>query len=199
MLVSLVYEKQNNLRMIMKMHSLGDCPYWIITYAYFLLISSLYISVFILFGSFLSEFKLENSKSTYIVFLFVFLTQLSCIVIVSGLKIFTLNDYSVQSVFYFIYINLQIALAFFSSIFFSEVKTAAGLNFETHKCSDELIETLASNIMYHTFIYISVIGYIYVFASGLFSGMILNEFHDDNSNSSKLFPLLIVTKIHNQH
>ncbi|KAM0933470.1 putative ABC-type sulfate transporter [Dioscorea sansibarensis] len=95
MLISLVYEKQNNLRMIMKMHSLSDHPYWIITYAYFLLISSLYISVFILFGSFL------------------------------GLKIFTLNDYSVQFVFYFIYINLQIALAFFLSIFFSEVKTAA--------------------------------------------------------------------------
>ncbi|KAH7657402.1 Sulfate-transporting ATPase protein [Dioscorea alata] len=132
MLVSLVYEKQNNLRMIMKMHSLGDCPYWIITYAYFLLISSLYILVFILFGSFL------------------------------GLKIFTLNDYSVQSVFYFIYINLQIALAFFSSIFFSEVKTAA------------------------------VIGYVYVFASGLFSGMILNEFHDDNSNSSMIILIQIL-------
>ena len=63
-------------------------------------------------------------------FPFVLLTQLPCIVIVSGLKIFTLNDYSVQFVFYFIYINLQIALAFFLSIFFSEVKTAAGLNFE---------------------------------------------------------------------
>ncbi|KAL7161467.1 hypothetical protein ACSBR2_042017 [Camellia fascicularis] len=39
MLTSLVYEKQENLRIIMKMHGLGDGPYWTISYIYFLVIS----------------------------------------------------------------------------------------------------------------------------------------------------------------
>lgn len=44
----------------------------------------------------------------------------------AGLKFFTLNYYSLQSVFYFVFINLQIALAFFLAAFFSDVKTATG-------------------------------------------------------------------------
>ncbi|ESQ29594.1 hypothetical protein EUTSA_v10023276mg [Eutrema salsugineum] len=62
--VKLVYEKQERLRIIMKMHGLGD-----------------------------------------------------------GLKYFRLNDYSIQFVFYFVYLNLQIALAFLVSSIFSKVKT----------------------------------------------------------------------------
>lgn len=46
---------------------------------------------------------------------------------VSGLKFFTMNDYSLQFVFYFLYINLQIALAFLAAAMFSNIKTAAGL------------------------------------------------------------------------
>lgn len=107
MLTSLVYEKQNNLRMIMKMHGLGDFPYWLINYAYFLLISFAYMLTLVIFGSIL------------------------------GLQIFVLNDYSVQFVFYFLYINLQIAFAFVMSTLFSDVKTA------------------------------SVFGHIYVFITGL--------------------------------
>ncbi|KAJ4900283.1 ABC2-like protein 16 [Raphanus sativus] len=61
---SLVYEKQQRLRIIMKMHGLGD-----------------------------------------------------------GLNYFRLNSYSVQFVFYFIYLNLQIAIAFLVSSLFSKVKT----------------------------------------------------------------------------
>lgn len=50
-LTSLVYEKQQKLRIMMKMHGLGDGPYWIISYAYFLLLSSIYMLVFVFFGS----------------------------------------------------------------------------------------------------------------------------------------------------
>lgn len=50
-LSSLVYEKEQNLRIMMKMHGLGDGPYWMITYAYFLVISSVYMFAFVLFGS----------------------------------------------------------------------------------------------------------------------------------------------------
>ncbi|KEH31923.1 ABC transporter A family protein [Medicago truncatula] len=93
-LTSLVYEKQQKLRIMMKMHGLGDGPYWMISYGYFLALSVIYILCFVTFGS------------------------------VFGLKFFTLNDYSIQFIFYFIYINLQISMAFLLSSFYSNVKTA---------------------------------------------------------------------------
>ncbi|KAL3528350.1 hypothetical protein ACH5RR_007672 [Cinchona calisaya] len=96
MLSSLVYEKQQRLRIMMKMHGLGDGPYWMISYAYFLLLSSVYTLVFVMFGS------------------------------VIGLKFFTLNDYSIQFAFYFLYINLQVSLAFLVAALFSNVKMATG-------------------------------------------------------------------------
>ncbi|KFK27924.1 hypothetical protein AALP_AA8G447700 [Arabis alpina] len=93
-LTTLVYEKQERLRIIMKMHGLGDGPYWLISYAYFLIVSMLYIISLVSFGSAI------------------------------GLKFFRLNAYSIQYTFYFIFINLQIALAFLVSSLFSKVKTA---------------------------------------------------------------------------
>ncbi|KAF5734705.1 ABC transporter A family member 7 [Tripterygium wilfordii] len=120
-LTSLVYEKEQKLRIMMKMHGLGDGPYWLISYAYFLSISLLYMLCFVIFGS------------------------------VVGLKFFTLNDYSIQFVFYFIYVNLQIALAFLIAAMFSNVKTAA------------------------------VIGYIIVFGSGLLGGFLFQFFVEDAS------------------
>ncbi|XP_048138720.1 ABC transporter A family member 7-like isoform X2 [Rhodamnia argentea] len=120
-LTALVYEKQQKLRIMMKMHGLGDGPYWLISYAYFLSISSIYMLCFVIFGS------------------------------VIGLKFFTLNDYSIQFVFYFIYINLQISLAFLVAAFFSNVKTA------------------------------TVVGYICVFGSGLLGGFLFQFFIQDTS------------------
>ncbi|XP_010503385.1 PREDICTED: ABC transporter A family member 6-like isoform X1 [Camelina sativa] len=104
---SLVYEKQQRLRIIMKMHGLGDASYWMISYAYFLAISTLYIVCLMIFGSAI------------------------------GLKFFRFNDYSIQFIFYFLYINLQISIAFLVSSAFSKAVTA------------------------------SVAAYIYVFGSGL--------------------------------
>lgn len=120
-LTSLVYEKEQKLRIMMKMHGLGDGPYWLISYAYFLSISSIYMLCFVIFGS------------------------------VIGLKFFTLNDYCIQFVFYFIYINLQISLAFLVAAFFSNVKTA------------------------------TVVGYICVFATGLLGGFLFQFFVQDTS------------------
>ncbi|XP_008793496.2 ABC transporter A family member 7-like [Phoenix dactylifera] len=122
-LTYLVYEKQWKLRIMMKMHGLGNGPYWTISYAYFLLLSSVYTLCFVMLGS------------------------------ITDLKIFQLNDYSIQFVFYFVYINLQIALAFVVAIFFSDVKTA------------------------------SVIAYIYVFGSGLLGEYLFRYFIEDTSFS----------------
>ncbi|CAN1262533.1 ABC transporter A family member 8 [Linum perenne] len=129
-LTSLVYEKQQRLRIMMKMHGLGDGPYWLISYAYFFAISLLYMFVFIAFGS------------------------------VIGLKFFTLNDYSIQFVFYFIYINLQISVAFLVATFFSNVKTA------------------------------TVVAYICVFGSGLLGGFFYQSFLEDTTFPRGLLILL---------
>ncbi|EEC83533.1 hypothetical protein OsI_29141 [Oryza sativa Indica Group] len=51
MLTYLVYEKQHNLRLMMKMHGLKDGPYWMISYAYFLSLSAAYMMFFVMFGS----------------------------------------------------------------------------------------------------------------------------------------------------
>ncbi|KAM3246934.1 ABC transporter A family member 7 isoform X2 [Capsicum annuum] len=120
-LIALVYEKQQKLRIMMKMHGLGDVPYWMISYAYFLVVSSIYMLCFVIFGSLV------------------------------GLKFFLLNDYAIQFVFYFIYINLQESLAFLVAAFFSNVKIA------------------------------TVVGYVMVFANGLLSAFLFQFFLQDES------------------
>ncbi|KAL6603879.1 hypothetical protein ACP70R_044240 [Stipagrostis hirtigluma subsp. patula] len=116
MLTYLVYEKQHKLRTMMKMHGLGDGPYWIIYYAYFLILSTVYMILFVIFGS------------------------------VIGLNFFKINDYSIQFVFFFSFINLQIALSFLAATFFSKVSTA------------------------------QAIAYLYIFGSGLMAGSLLRNF-----------------------
>ncbi|KAK3123359.1 hypothetical protein QOZ80_8AG0629320 [Eleusine coracana subsp. coracana] len=118
-LTNLVYEKQQKLRLMMKMHGLKDAPYWLISYAYFLSLSAAYMMFFMIAG--------------YVI----------------GLDIFRLNSYSIQFLFYFVCINLQIVLAFLFASFFSSVKTA------------------------------TVIGYIYVFGSSLLGEALLKNFIED--------------------
>ncbi|XP_035822658.1 uncharacterized protein [Zea mays] len=119
MLTYLVYEKQQRLRLMMKMHGLKDAPYWLISYAYFLALSAAYMAFFTISGS------------------------------IIGLDIFRLNSYGIQSLFYFVCINLQIVLAFLLATFFSSVRTA------------------------------SVIGYMYVFGSSLLGEALLKVFIED--------------------
>ncbi|KAI8528924.1 hypothetical protein RHMOL_Rhmol12G0185800 [Rhododendron molle] len=69
----------------------------------------------------------------------------------AGLKFFILNDYSIQFVFYFLCINLQISMAFLIASVFSDMKTAA------------------------------VIGYVVVFATGLFGAFLFQYFIQDTS------------------
>ncbi|EOA12027.1 hypothetical protein CARUB_v100080380mg, partial [Capsella rubella] len=96
-LTSLVYEKQERLRIIMKMHGLGD-----------------------------------------------------------GLKYFRLNDYSIQFVFYFIYLNLQISIAFLLSSIFSKVKT------------------------------VTVVAYILVYGTGLLGNFLFQPLLENQSASEEL-------------
>lgn len=56
-LSTLVYEKEQRLRIMMKMHGLGDGPYWLITYAYFIALSIAYMLCFVIFGSLIGNKK----------------------------------------------------------------------------------------------------------------------------------------------
>ncbi|KAK1258230.1 ABC transporter A family member 8 [Acorus gramineus] len=81
---------------MMKIHGISDRAYWMVTYTYFLAISSLYMVWFTAIGSTI------------------------------GLDIFLLNSYGIQFVFYLLlYLNLQISLAFLAATGFSEVKIAS--------------------------------------------------------------------------
>ncbi|MCL7026910.1 hypothetical protein MKW94_000367 [Papaver nudicaule] len=95
MVTTLVYEKQQNLRIMMKMHGLGDGPYWMITYLYFLFLSFAYMFCLVLSGNLM------------------------------GLPIFKFTELSIQVAFYFIFINLQISFGFLLATLFSQVKTAS--------------------------------------------------------------------------
>jgi hypothetical protein len=50
-LMQLVYEKEHRLRMMMKMHGLGDGAYWLVTYTWFWALYTLYMIIFMGFGA----------------------------------------------------------------------------------------------------------------------------------------------------
>ncbi|KAM5570710.1 ABC transporter A family member 7 [Rosa sericea] len=130
-LASLVYEKQERLRVMMKMHGLGDGPYWMIQYSYFLAISVLYIICFVGFGSLV------------------------------GLHFFYEHDYSLQFIFYFFFVNLQIALAFLLSSMFSHTRAA------------------------------TVVAYLFVFGSGLLGSSFFATLLDGDQTVSKAWIILL--------
>ena len=60
-LTYLVYEKQQKLKIMMKMHGLKSGPYWMITYTYFFALSALYMILFVTFGSLIGNY-FENHQ-----------------------------------------------------------------------------------------------------------------------------------------
>ncbi|KAG2649449.1 hypothetical protein PVAP13_1NG542900 [Panicum virgatum] len=129
-LTNIVYERQNKIRIMMKMHGIGDLPYWTISYCYFILLSLLYVLSFMLFGS------------------------------VLGLSFFRQNNYGVQFLFYFAYMNLQISFAFLMATYFSSVRTA------------------------------TVTGYLYIIVSGLLSEFLFRSYVEDVSLSRSWITLM---------
>ncbi|CAI5987773.1 unnamed protein product [Closterium sp. NIES-64] len=91
---SLVYEKEKNLRMMMRMHGLKDGPYWLISYSYFTIISVIFIAVFLIAG---------------------FIVQL---------KMFTANPVGLQLLAYGVFIFMQISFSVLTSTAFNNSKVA---------------------------------------------------------------------------
>mmetsp|Transcript_33634 Transcript_33634/g.74460 ORF Transcript_33634/g.74460 Transcript_33634/m.74460 type:complete len:1035 (+) Transcript_33634:121-3225(+) len=93
-LQQLVYEKEKRLRMMMKMHGLGDPAYWLITYCWYMLLYIVYIAIFIIVGA------------------------------GAGLKYFRKTNLGIQIIFYFLHGQCMIAFAFMLSSLFSSSTTA---------------------------------------------------------------------------
>jgi ABC-type multidrug transport system ATPase subunit len=93
-LAAVVYEKEQRLRMMIKMMGMADSVYWLVTYLWNLLVYCIFACVLYIGGSLI------------------------------GLAFFTLNSASLQMVFYFIYGNLQIAFTILVSTIFTKSKTA---------------------------------------------------------------------------
>lgn len=52
MLVQVVYEKEQQLRIMVKMHGLGTAAYWIVTYFYYFVLYLLYVLILVCAGAF---------------------------------------------------------------------------------------------------------------------------------------------------
>ena len=89
-----VYEKEQRLRMMMKLMGLTDSVYWLVTYMYNLVVYCLFMIMLYVAGNLI------------------------------GLAFFTLNSAPLQFLFYFIYGNTQIAFTILVSTCFSTTKTA---------------------------------------------------------------------------
>ncbi|KAG2437860.1 hypothetical protein HXX76_005478 [Chlamydomonas incerta] len=118
LLQQLVYEKEKKLRMMMKMHGLGDGAYWFVTYIWYLMLYCIYMCFFVLFGSAIR------------------------------LKMFTSNSYSVQAVLYFIFGNNMIAFMFVLSSLFHSSRTATVVAFLYIFASGLIGELLLRQLMH---------------------------------------------------
>jgi len=61
-LMQLVYEKEKRLRMMMKMHGLGDGAYWLVTYTWFAALYVVYMAIFVAFGSMIGLTMFTNNS-----------------------------------------------------------------------------------------------------------------------------------------
>jgi len=121
--MSLVYEKENGLREIMKMMGLKMWVYWLVTYFFDLLLYVITTFLIILLG------------------------------VALGFRYFILNSPVLIFLFFFIWGNTMIALAFLLSVFF--VKTRSAI----------------------------IIGYIILILSGIISDSIINPIITESSTT----------------
>ncbi|GMH42708.1 hypothetical protein BSKO_10627 [Bryopsis sp. KO-2023] len=91
---SLMYEKENHLRIMMKMQGLDDRAFYIVNYMWQLFLYVVFIIVFVAYGSFI------------------------------GLTMFTRSSLSVLAVFFFLWGNMMIAWGFWISSIFRTAKVA---------------------------------------------------------------------------
>lgn len=91
---AMVQEKEKHLRIMMRMQGLRDGAYYAVTYIWMMSLYCVFIAIFVAFGSAI------------------------------GLKIFTLNDYSIQLVFYVLWGSVLSGFSFYFSAWQKEARPA---------------------------------------------------------------------------
>lgn len=99
MLSNLVNEKEGRLRMMMKMHGLGDVAYWAIQYIWYFIMNYIYVWILIGVGTAIN------------------------------LSFFTLTDYSFQFVFYLLWVACLVSFTFLLATLFRSARTAVVVAF----------------------------------------------------------------------
>ena len=99
MLSTLVSEKENRLRNMMKMHGLGDGVYWLVQYVWYFTMNLVYVWILIGMGSAID------------------------------LSFFTKTDYSFQFVFYLLWTGCLVATTFLMSTCFASSRTSTVTGF----------------------------------------------------------------------
>ena len=94
MLLSLVYEKENRLRIMMKMHGLSDNSYWMVSYMWWIMITIIYSLFLLIFGN------------------------------IINLNFFRDNDFGIKFIFVIAAQHAQVATAFLLSSVFKSSRTA---------------------------------------------------------------------------
>ena len=94
MMQSMVYEKENRLRIMMKMHGLSDTTYWVVSYMWWIMITFIYSLFLLIFGNAIN------------------------------LNFFRGNDFSVELIFVITAQHAQVATAFLLSSVFKSSRTA---------------------------------------------------------------------------
>lgn len=120
--------------------------------------------------------------------LFIYIEQFSELQFLAGLKFFMFNDYSIQFIFYFLYINLQISIAFLVSSAFSKVETASGTTVNSF-LSNFLRNMLKKHIFFLFNVQIVVVSYIHIFGSGLLGAFLFQFLLEDVSFPSKILKI----------
>lgn len=103
----------------------------------------------------------------------------------AGIKLFAANSYMLQFIIYFIYMNLQISVAFLMTTYFSTSTTATGMFLLEHLYFS-FKRRLQEQSIYSWYMDMlgAVTGYFYVIGSGFTGEYLFKPFVEDTSVSS---------------
>ena len=101
-LQQLVYEKEKRLRMMMKMHGLGDAAYWLITYCWYQFLYLIYMGIFLIIGYGVQlQYFTRTSPGILIIFFFL---QGQCMIAFAFLLSSLFSSALVAVVFAYLYV-----------------------------------------------------------------------------------------------
>jgi hypothetical protein len=116
------------------------------------------------------------------------------IIFLAGIKLFAVNSYMLQFLVYFIYMNLQISFAFFTTTYFSTTTIANGmflLEYSYVFSEDGCRNNVSTLVSCYMDMLCAVAGHLYVTGSGFIGEYLFRPFVEDTSVPS-LCPTFIL-------